>query len=99
MTSKTLAAIKTALRLSEDVYDGQIERLYDAAVEDMDASGIPAWVTAGEDARTVEAAILYCKAHFNNSPEEAAKWQPLYDLYVAKFAVDVAAKAEAVCDA
>ena len=33
MTSKTLAEIKTALRLSEDVYDGQIERLYDAAVE------------------------------------------------------------------
>lgn len=96
MTSKALEQIKTALRITGTDYDGQISRLYEAAIADMDASGIPVWVTAGEDPRTIEAAVIYIKARFGNDPVESARWQPIYDQYVAKMAIDEALKAEAV---
>ena len=95
MRDTTLEQIKTALRISDDAYDDQLLRLWEAAVLDMAASGVPVDDMDESDPRAVEAAVIYIKARFGNDPVEAARWQPIYDQYVAKMAIDEAARAEA----
>lgn len=62
-----LEAVKRALDLTTDYYDGEIGELINAALQDMRATaGIVAATEDSEDPLILHAVKLYAQAHFKN---------------------------------
>ena len=71
-----LEQVKTALRITTDAYDDELNNLIEAAQLDLGIAGVI--VPADLDAIVKVAIITYCKIHFG-SPEEADRLKASYD--------------------
>lgn len=69
--------VKKALRLTTDVFDGELQDLIDAAAADLGLAGITQ--TQQNDPLIRRAVITYCKLHFGDHPEEADRLKASYD--------------------
>lgn len=76
-----LADVKTALRISHDALNGEIEDLIDAARHDLTLSGVSA-EKANEDFDPLikRAVIVYVKANFLPDNVAAERFQKSYDM-------------------
>ena len=59
-----LEAVKLALRITDDEYDGELQLLIDAAIEDLGIAGVqkPCVPTA----LVKRAVVTYCRLHFGD---------------------------------
>lgn len=62
-----LEQVKTALRITTDAYDGEIQDLILAARADLGIAGVV--LPGNEDPLITRAIITYCKANFGDAPE------------------------------
>lgn len=69
--------VKTALRLTTDAYDDEINNLIAAALADLGIVGIPA-ESMQSDALIMRAVVTYCRCNFG-SPENYAYLKASYD--------------------
>lgn len=75
--------VKTALRISHNTLDGEIEDIIDSARHDLKLSGIFAIKADSEtdvDPLIKRAIIIYCKAHFYPDNVTAERFQRSYDM-------------------
>lgn len=72
-----LEEVKVALRISNTVYDGEIEGLIDAGKRDLEIAGV-AILPLLEDPLIKRAVILYCKAHFGYDNKDAERFLDSY---------------------
>lgn len=77
--------MKLALRVSSDVYDGEVGMLIDAAIADMRRVGVDGSLLdeQGMDALAKQAVYCYCKANFGYDNDEAARFNASYRQTVA----------------
>lgn len=68
--------VKTALRITTDVYDGEISGLIAAARDDLRLSGVASAALDADDPDPLikRAIILYCKAEFGLDNPEAERY-------------------------
>lgn len=71
-----IAKVKTALRISTDVFDDELGSLIDAAILDLGVAGVV--VPASIDAIVNLAVITYCKMNFG-LPEDYDRLKQSYD--------------------
>ena len=64
-----LNACKTALRLTTDAYDAQIEQLIESAKLDLSIAGVEIQCQAIPDQVVKTAIITYVKLHFGDLPD------------------------------
>lgn len=76
VSTATLTAVKTALRLSTNAYDSEITDLINAAVLDMGLAGVTN--TADTDALVKKAIITYCRLNFGQ-PDDYERLKASYD--------------------
>lgn len=72
-----LEKVKTALRITTDAFDGEIEDLIAAACADLGIVGVEAVATTA-DALLIRAVITYCRANFG-SPDDYERLKRSYD--------------------
>lgn len=72
-----LQEVKVALRISNTVYDGEIEGLIDAGKRDLEIAGV-AILPLLDDPLIKRAVILYCKAHFGFDNKDADRFLDAY---------------------
>lgn len=72
----TLTELKTALRITTEEFDTEIQALANSAVKDLTIAGVI--VPADNDALFNLAVITYVKAHFGN-PENYDRLKKSYD--------------------
>lgn len=70
-----LDEVKTALRVTEDVFNDRIESLINVARADLARAGITE--AAADDPLVKEAIITYCRATFG-TPADAARMLEIY---------------------
>lgn len=70
----TLAAVKLAMCITSDAFDSEISSLIDAALLDLNASGV---ITETPDAMVMQAVKTYCRARFQ-SPRDADRLEASY---------------------
>lgn len=76
-----LADVKTALRVSHDVLDGEINDLIDAARHDLMLSGVTALKAMDDtDPLIKRAVITYVKANFISDDKAAERFLKSYNL-------------------
>jgi len=76
-----LADIKTALRITSDAFDTEVETLIGAALADLERVGVnPALLDAENlpDPLVRHAVTAYCKAHFGYDNDEAGRFEEAY---------------------
>lgn len=78
-----LSAARMALRITTDAYDPEILRLIDAAMRDLELSGImvgtkPSGGWTDDDAIVTMAVLTYCRMRFG-SPEDYDRVKSAYD--------------------
>lgn len=71
-----IAKVKTALRISTDVFDDELGSLIDAAILDLGVAGVV--VPASIDSIVNLAVITYCKMNFG-LPEDYDRLKKSYD--------------------
>lgn len=71
-----IAKVKTALRISTDVFDDELSSLIDAAILDLGVAGVV--VPASIDSIVNLAVITYCKMNFG-LPEDYDRLKRSYD--------------------
>jgi hypothetical protein len=80
--------IRTALRITADVYDGEVRMLIDSALYDMERVGVnPALLQADAEGELANAHVrtavtCYCKANFGYDVDEADRFMDAYDRIV-----------------
>ena len=72
-----LAAVKLAMRITNEAYDDEIERLIDAACADLGIAGVTA-TTATNDPILIQAIVTYCRLNFG-SPADYDRLKASYD--------------------
>ena len=75
-----LDMVKTALRISGDAFDDEIELLIEACLDEMEGLGVVIEKDdAGDpkDAQTHMAVIAYCKWQFGDH-DNAERWEKIY---------------------
>ena len=72
-----LAAVKLAMRITNEAYDDEIERLIDAACADLGIAGVTA-TTATDDPILIQAIVTYCRLNFG-SPADYDRLKASYD--------------------
>ena len=78
-----IAKVKTALRISTDVFDDELGSLIDAAILDLGVAGVV--VPASIDSIVNLAVITYCKMNFG-LPEDYDRLKKSYDEQKAQLA-------------
>ena len=76
VSSTTLTAVKTALRITTTAYDTEIGTLIDAALLDMGIAGVTN--DDDTDALVLRAIITYCRLNFGQ-PDDYDKLKASYD--------------------
>ena len=72
-----LAAVKLAMRITNEAYDDEIERLIDAACSDLGIAGVTA-TTATDDPILIQAIVPYCRLNFGR-PADYDRLKASYD--------------------
>lgn len=72
----TMDSVKTALRITTDAYDTELEELIDAAQLDLGVAGVI--VPPNLDALVTRAVVTYCKMSFG-LPEDYDRLKRAYD--------------------
>ena len=82
---ETLDFVKTSLRLSGPYFDAQLNSLIDAAVLDLDQSGV---TVSGTPDQVIQSAIsVYCRIHFGyDDPVVMEGYMRAYDSMKTKLA-------------
>lgn len=79
-----LADVKLALRITTNVFDGEIQDLIDAARLELVQSGVSSEKaedeTEGIDPLIKRAITIYCKANFGYDNKESERFQKSYDM-------------------
>lgn len=76
ISTATMTAVKTALRISTTAYDDEITDLVNAAVKDMSIAGITN--DTQSDALVLRAIITYCRLNFGQ-PDDYDRLKASYD--------------------
>lgn len=76
VSSTTLTAVKTALRITTTAYDSEISTLIDAALLDMGIAGVTN--DDDTDALVLRAIITYCRLNFGQ-PDDYDRLKASYD--------------------
>lgn len=76
VSSTTLTAVKTALRITTNAYDSEISTLIGAALLDMGIAGVTN--DDDTDALVLRAIITYCRLNFGQ-PDDYDKLKASYD--------------------
>ena len=76
VTTATMTAVKTALRISTNAYDTEITDLVKAAVDDMSLAGITN--DSQTDALVLRAIVTYCRLNFGQ-PDDYDRLKASYD--------------------
>ena len=76
VSSTTLTAVKTALRITTTAYDSEISTLIDAALLDMGIAGVAN--DDDTDALVLRAIITYCRLNFGQ-PDDYDRLKASYD--------------------
>lgn len=76
VSSTTLTAVKTALRITTTAYDSEISTLIDAALLDMEIAGVTN--DDDTDALVLRAIITYCRLNFGQ-PDDYDRLKASYD--------------------
>lgn len=74
-----LETIKTALRISTNAFDSEIQTLIDAAILEMNGLGVTAATSTTTDPQIISAVVAYCKWLFGNN-EDADRWRDIYHI-------------------
>lgn len=72
-----LEKVKTALRITADVFDEELTDLISAALADLGIAGVSQ--RDQTDPLIIRAVITYCKLHFGDHPDDADRLQASYD--------------------
>lgn len=80
-----LSAVKTALRITSNRFDGEITTLIDACKIDLKLAGVTALDET--DPFVQRAIILYAKANFGYDNPDSEKFQKSYDLLKCSLAL------------
>lgn len=72
-----LEKVKTALRVSTDVFDDEIQDLINAAMLDLGIAGVTNDDTT--NALIIRAVITYCRLHFGDHVDEYDRLKASYD--------------------
>lgn len=72
-----LAAVKLAMRITNEAYDDEIERLINAAFKDIGIVGVSADSTT-VDPLIIQAVVTYCRLNFG-SPSDYDRLKASYD--------------------
>ncbi len=72
-----LAAVKLAMRITNEAYDDEIERLINAAFKDIGIVGVSADSTT-VDPLIIQAVVTYCRLNFG-SPADYDRLKASYD--------------------
>ena len=76
VSSTTLTAVKTALRITTTAYDSEISKLIEAALLDMGVAGVTN--DDDTDALVLRAIITYCRLNFGQ-PDDYDRLKESYD--------------------
>lgn len=77
MAATLLEKIKTALRISHNKLDEDIQADIDACLADLEVCGVVYAETA--DPLIVSAVKLYCRASYTDDPVKSAEWLRRYE--------------------
>lgn len=81
-----LELVKTALRISGDAYDLELNMLIEAAFLDLQTAGVDLFTAATADDLVKMAVCTYCKANFGN-PEDADRILKSYEMQKAQLSM------------
>ena len=76
VSTATMTAVKTALRISTNAYDSEITDLVKAAVDDMGLAGITN--DSQTDSLVLRAIVTYCRLNFGQ-PDDYDRLKASYD--------------------
>lgn len=76
VSTATMTAVKTALRLTTNAYDSEITDLINASLLDMGLAGVTN--TADTDALVLRAIVTYCRLNFGQ-PDDYDRLKASYD--------------------
>lgn len=78
-TPTVLSRVKTALRITTNAFDDEIETLINSACADLEIVGVSTEVTAevNDKPDIMQAVICYCKARFGGN-DQADRWEQIY---------------------
>lgn len=82
-----LENVKRELRVSNSVFDGEVQDLIDAALLDLRIPQIDTTKIVETDPLIKRAVILYCKANFGLDNPDSEKYQRSYDNLVEKLSL------------
>lgn len=72
-----LTTVKLAMRLTTTAYDGEVERLINAACSDLGVVGVTA-SSSTDDALLTQAIVTFCRLNFG-TPEDYDRLKASYD--------------------
>ena len=75
-----LQDVKIALRVSNTVYDSEVNDLIESARLDLIQSGVSSELANSEDPLIKRAITTYCKANFGYDNPEAERFQESYNM-------------------
>lgn len=78
-----LELIKTALRVTTDAFDDEIQVYIDDCIKSMNKLGVVAATADTNDPQIMTAVMAYCKWKFGHSDEKDA-WQHIYEEKLAE---------------
>lgn len=81
----TLDKVKLSMRITTDAFDGELEDLIAAAVQDLGIAGADGPSVALSDPLVLRAVTTYCKMHFG-LPDEYDRLKASYDEQKAQLA-------------
>ena len=96
--AELLPYVKTALRITSEVYDDEVQALIDYAVADMTRVGVDGEYIAEYPPMVVQAITCYAKAQFGFDNPDADRFTDTYYRIVANLlnsSENIAAKAQA----
>ncbi|RSL32664.1 DNA-packaging protein [Salibacterium salarium] len=74
-----LESVKKALRISNNVFDDEVQGLIDAAKMDLEQSGVDPEVINEDDPLIKRAVTVYCKAEFGYDNPDAGRFRDSYE--------------------
>lgn len=77
MDATLLKKVKTALRISHDKLDEDLQADIDACLADLEVCGVV--FAEATDALIISAVKLYCRASFTDDPVKSAEWLRRYE--------------------
>lgn len=84
-----LESVKRELRVSNSVFDGEVQDLIDAALLDLRIPQIDPDKIAESDPLIKRAVILFCKANFGLDNPDSEKYQKSYDNLAQKLSLSL----------